>query len=148
MQASRTKLTMMFVALIWGISPVVSQAQFLDEFDAGSINASIWTAFNDTGFSMTPVGGELVFDADDVSDAGDANFPTWNFDNQWDKCYLVSNATAPRELNSQPTRLTAKVTTQRTCSWYIGFMPSGADPTVDPQSLLQKSKKCSLAKYT
>ena len=106
---------------------------FRDDFNDVAHSLGTWTIVTADGFSVNIGGGQAVFDADDVSDPADGSFADWNFDNQWDKSYLVSQVFCPRELFGFPTEVEFGVSSYRSTAWYIGFTPVGTDAFIDPQ---------------
>ncbi len=106
---------------------------FRDDFDDLAHSLGTWTIVTADGFSVTVGGGQAVFDADDVSDPSDGSFADWNFDNFWDRSYLVSRVYCPRQVFDLPTELEFGVSSYRSTAWYIGFTPVGTDAFIDPQ---------------
>ena len=107
-----------------------SKAQFSDGFDGTVIDTSIWTVHAATGFSITQ-NDDLTFDADPINDPADDIYPAMNFDNQWDRCYLRSVSFA-RNQGALGVCITFDVSTLNTTSWYIGVIPTGTDPSMEP----------------
>ena len=115
-------------------SPFRATAQFRDDFDGAAIDTSIWMVHTSPDFSITQAGGVLTFDADDLTDDGDPSFPDDNFDNQWDKAYMVSTP-FPRVSDSVATQISFEATVPvQSTAWYIGVMPEGTNPAIDPQN--------------
>src|SRR4051812_26579083 len=95
----------LLLAFCFALASFRAYGQFSDDFNGSSINTSIWTVLTEPGFSITQANGALTFDADNINDPSDANFTTYNFDNQWDKANLLS-IPFPRAQNGIGTQIT------------------------------------------